>query len=124
VQSALQISYRLDLTRYQAAARFVETSRNTVLDVAVNSLPMPDESVAWQQIQEFRSDPDARLQLLELRAWMRKVAAANTPVYEIREEIETLRAAFEHAASPDEVSTRMDTVRGDSPFSSRKGDQA
>jgi hypothetical protein len=53
-----------------------------VLDVVVEALPMPDESVPWQQIREFTLDPDTRLQLLELRAWMRKVAAASIPAHE------------------------------------------
>lgn len=31
-----------------------------VLDVAINALPGPDETVSWEQIIDFRSDPDSQ----------------------------------------------------------------
>ncbi|HEX8432258.1 MAG TPA: hypothetical protein VF625_13300 [Longimicrobium sp.] len=66
-----------------------------VLDIVVKMLPIPDESVPWEKIRDFRDNADARTNLLGLRQWMRKVAAADTPAVEIREEIEFLRASFD-----------------------------
>lgn len=39
---------------------------NTV-NITLNALPVPDETVPWEQIFEYRSDPDSRSKFLALR---------------------------------------------------------
>jgi hypothetical protein len=82
-----------------------------VLDIVLKALPLPDESVPWEKIRDFRDDADARANLLGLRQWMRKVAAANTPAMEIREELEYLRASFDSHLRFHRMKTRPGIVR-------------
>jgi hypothetical protein len=46
---------------------------------------MPDESVPWEQIIEYRSDPDSQSKFLAPRHWMSEVARA-----EVEEKLEYL----------------------------------
>lgn len=65
-------------------------TKTDVIDVVLKSLPVPDDLVAWEQILEYRSDPDARGKFLALRRWMNKIARENISVKEIQDELEFL----------------------------------
>jgi hypothetical protein len=82
-----------------------------VLDIVLKALPLPEESVPWEKIRDFRDDADARANLLALRQWTRKVAAANTPAMEIREELEYLRASFDSHMRFHRMKTRPGVLR-------------
>lgn len=49
-------------------------TKTDVIDVVLKSLPVPDDSISWEEILEYRSDPDARGKFLALRRWMSKIA--------------------------------------------------
>jgi hypothetical protein len=61
-----------------------------VVDVVINALPVPDETVSWEQIIEFRSDPDSQSKFLALRNWMAEVARAELNPAEIELKLEHL----------------------------------
>jgi hypothetical protein len=88
-----------------------EVHTSPVLDIVLKELPLPDESVSWESIRDFRGDKEAWTNLLELRHWTRKVAAANTPAMEIREELEYLRASFDSHLRFHRMKTRPGIVR-------------
>lgn len=56
--------------------RHSQDSKTDVIQIAITSLPTPDESISWEQIFEYRSDPDSRGKFLALRHWMSEVARA------------------------------------------------
>lgn len=75
----------------------VPTSRRSdVARVTINKLPIPDEATPWEQIIDFRSDPNNQLALLRLRRWIRKIASENLSVLEIEEELEWLLHEYEN----------------------------
>jgi hypothetical protein len=61
-----------------------------VTEIVLSAVPVPAESTTWQQVLEFRSDPEARTRLLALRRWIRRLATEGRPPSEIREELEYL----------------------------------
>lgn len=65
------------------------TSRSAV-QIVLKALPIPDEVTAWEQIDEFRSDPDSRSKFLDLRGWMNEVAKAELTPIEIEQKLEHL----------------------------------
>ena len=71
------------------------TVRQDVMDVVLASFPEPDEATPWEQIVEFRSDPDTRTQLLALRRWMSRVAQQDLSATEIADEIEWLVSEYQ-----------------------------
>jgi len=61
-----------------------------VINITINALPVPDETVSWEQIIEFRSDPDSRSKFLALRNWMSEVARAKLRPSEVEVKLEYL----------------------------------
>lgn len=67
-----------------------DTNKNDVIYLVLNTLPVPDESVSWEQILEYRSDPDSQSKFLALRYWMSEVARAELTPAEVEEKLEYL----------------------------------
>lgn len=64
--------------------------KTNVVEIVLNSLPTPDESVSWEQILEYRGDPGTRDKFLSLRRWMNKLAREQISPQEIHDELEFL----------------------------------
>jgi hypothetical protein len=74
------------------AMRSQETSepKSDVLTIVLHALPEPDDSVPWEQILEFRNDPDSRSKFLALNNWMIDIAQANYTPLELSQKLEFL----------------------------------
>lgn len=66
-----------------------------VLQVVLNQMPIPDDSVSWEQLIEFREDQDAKHARIGLRNWMNKVAREDYSVSEMVDELEYLLHRYE-----------------------------
>jgi hypothetical protein len=68
-----------------------------VLEVIIKSMPIPDDQTAWEDIIEFRNDPESMKRLRRLRVWVRKFAKETTAtsLAEMKEEIEVLLDEYE-----------------------------
>lgn len=53
-------------------------------------LPVPDDSVSWDEILEYRNDPDFPNRFFELREWMSDVACGSLTGVEAGEKLEVL----------------------------------
>lgn len=71
-----------------------KVSEQDVIQVVLNALPVPDGSVAWEQIREFRSDQDSQRKFLALRRWMNRFAEGRYVFTDAAEEIEDLISAY------------------------------
>ncbi len=69
--------------------------QSKVLEVVLEKLPIPNESINWQQIIEYRSDPDSRGKFNALRSWMQDIARKDYSKKEIEERIEHLIYEYE-----------------------------
>jgi hypothetical protein len=72
-----------------------ENSKTNVVEIVLKSLPMPSEDTAWEQIFEYRDDPDSIAKFLDLRNWMNDVARAKLTPTEVEEKLEYLVSQFE-----------------------------
>lgn len=72
------------------AASAQQGVKGNVVHIVFNALPIPDESVPWEQVIEYRSDPDSRSNFLALRYWMSEVARAELTPTEVEEKLEYL----------------------------------
>jgi hypothetical protein len=73
---------------------FPQVGKEKVLQVVFNKLPIPDDSVPWEDIIDFRNDPDTKSKFLGFRVWMSKLARENRPTVEIEEELEYLTEEY------------------------------
>jgi hypothetical protein len=61
-----------------------------VASIVLNNLPIPSEQTSWEQILEFRNDPDTKEKFFRLRRWMRDVSKDQLSPVEIEEQLESL----------------------------------
>jgi hypothetical protein len=64
--------------------------RSDVLTIVLHALPEPDDSVPWEQVLEFRDDPDSRSKFLALNNWMIDIARASYTPLELSQKLEFL----------------------------------
>lgn len=62
----------------------------SVAQVILEKIPTPSDKVPWEQILEFREDPDAAGFLRGLRVWMHEAATKNLPQNQLQEKLEWL----------------------------------
>jgi hypothetical protein len=81
-----------------------------VVRIALNSLPSPDESTPWEQIMEYRSDPDSQSKFLALRHWMSEVARAQLSPSELEEKLEYLIEQYRQHMKLHRMKTNIGTL--------------
>ncbi len=85
-------SYPVLLSNIPANQEFFKSE---VIRVVFNELPMPDEQTPWEQILEFRGDPDSKAKFLDLRHWMSEIARDSRPRAEMEETLEYLMSQYQ-----------------------------
>jgi hypothetical protein len=66
-----------------------------VSSIVINAFPIPDEQTPWEQITEFRNDPDSQNKFLDLRNWMNEISRAEHTPIEIEQKLEYLLSQYE-----------------------------
>lgn len=74
---------------------FPDASPRPVLEVIIPKLPIPSETTSWEEIIEFRSDPDSQSKFLAMRDWMNEVARNKLSKIEIEQKAEYLIDQFQ-----------------------------
>jgi hypothetical protein len=69
--------------------------KTDVFYITLEKLPIPDELTPWEQIIEFRQDPDTRNKFPALRRWMSKVIKNELKPNEIVQELEELLHVYQ-----------------------------
>jgi hypothetical protein len=71
------------------------TSAGHVLSIAVEALPLPDQTCAWQDILDFRAE--LRDQRLDFRHWLKTLATKPQTDGELRDELEYTVSQYRRA---------------------------
>ena len=70
--------------------------KNDVLQIILKSLPYPDpDSTSWEQIIDFKNDPNSIKMMVFLRHWINKITHTDISFNELFEEIEYLTNKYE-----------------------------
>ncbi len=86
----IQENLPIDLPNFKSAK---------VLEVVLEKLPIPDENIEWQQIVEYRADPDSSAKFTALRVWMQDVASKEYSKQETEDRIDHLINEYERHMS-------------------------
>ncbi len=81
-----------------------------VLQIALNALPVPDESTPWEQIIEYRSDEDSRHKFLDLRNWMSEMARSELTPAEAEQKLEHLISQYQRHLKLHRMKTNTGTL--------------
>jgi hypothetical protein len=83
----------------------------TVLEVLLKAFPIPDETTSWEQIREFRSEPDNRRRIAALRAWMSETARSALKPHEIADKITWLLEQYTAQLKLNRLKYRIGSAR-------------
>lgn len=70
-------------------------SRGEVLQVILRQLPVPDDSVPWEEVIAFREEPDTKYFLAKMRNWAAETAKGGLSAPEVAEKIEWLGIEYD-----------------------------
>ena len=81
---------------YTEYSREVPNSQKAnAAQIVIKKLPLPNNETPWEQIIDYRNDPENQKNLLNLRRWIRKISTENLSPVELEEEIEWLINKFQ-----------------------------
>ena len=61
-----------------------DTTKDNILQIVLNEFPIPDELTPWDQIRDFRSDPDSKRRFLALKNWINRMAQTQQTLNDCR----------------------------------------
>lgn len=64
--------------------------KEEVLKFTLSKIPEPSENTSWEQIMDFRKNPENMTKYFRLIKWMNEVARKNIPLNEVEEEYKSL----------------------------------
>lgn len=88
----------------------IEATKDNVIQIVLNTLPIPDDSTSWEQIIEYRNDPDSQNKFLDLRNWMTEVARAKLTPTEVEEKLEYLLSQYQRHMMLHKMKTSTSTL--------------
>jgi len=77
-----------------------------VLEIILPKIPIPSETTSWEEIMEFRNDPDSQTKFLALRDWMNEVARNKLSYVEIEQKAEYLVSQYEQHMKVHKMKTK------------------
>lgn len=85
-------------------------SEPNVFHVVLNTLPMPDDTVSWEEVLEYRSDPDSYSKFLALRNWIKDVSKNKLTPIEIEQKLEYLMDQYDRHMKVHKMKTTAGTL--------------
>jgi hypothetical protein len=82
-----------------------------IVQITLSSLPVPKDITSWEQILEFRDDPDSRCKFLALRNWMSEVGKGQFTQIEILQKIEYLLSEYSRHMELHKIRTNPGILR-------------
>lgn len=84
--------------------------RSDVVQIVIDKLPLPDDMTAWEQIIDYREDPENQKNILALRRWIRKISSEELAKAELEEEIEWLINEFQEHMKYHKIKANAETL--------------
>jgi hypothetical protein len=69
--------------------------KGEVVQITLKAFPQPSPKTPWEQILEYRNDPDSQSKFLALRNWMNETARAELEPMEIEQKLEYLMDEYQ-----------------------------
>jgi hypothetical protein len=82
------------------------SSKDNVIQIVLNALPVPDDSTPWEQILEYRNDGDSYHKFLDLRNWMGEVARSELSPVEVEQKLDHLISQYQRHMNLHKMKTK------------------
>jgi len=77
------------------SANIPKLVESTAAEIVIKKLPLPNGLTPWEEILDYRNDPETQKSLRALRKWIRKISSEQLSVVEFEEELQSLIDEFE-----------------------------
>ena len=78
------------LNRTITGSQVVKQKKGAVINIILDALPTPDPNVTWNELLEFRKDPEIKLKFFALRNWVNEVSRGDLSQSEIFDKLQWL----------------------------------
>ncbi len=85
--------------------------KSPVLEVILESLPVPVDNLPWEQVLEYRSDPESQRKFTALRVWMQDIVRKDYSKKEIEERILHMTNEYERHMKIHDLKTKRGTLK-------------
>jgi hypothetical protein len=82
-----------------------------ILEVVLNKMPIINDTVSWEQIINFKNDPDSKRKFLALRNWMIDISKGDYNSKELHEKYDFLKAEYDAHMKRHKISTTFGTIK-------------
>lgn len=82
-----------------------------IMEVVLNKMPIISDTVSWQQIIDFKNDPDSKKKFLALRNWMIDISRGDYNSRELIEKYDYLRAEYDAHIKRHKIDTTFGIVK-------------
>lgn len=69
--------------------------RQAVIEITLNSFPTPSDTVAWENILDFKKDGKAKEQFARLKVWINEMATKEKTHLQLDDELQSLISSYE-----------------------------
>jgi hypothetical protein len=104
-------TYPMLLGSIPPAKQFQSTSVGDVVEITFKALPVPEENTPWEDIVNFRKEPEAQKKFLALRNWINEVARMKLSPNEVTDKLEALISEYREYMERHKIKTRFDTLK-------------
>ncbi len=84
--------------------------KTDIVRIVLDTLPIPDDSVSWEQIHEYLADPDTKSKFLGLRNWMNETVRGGSSPIEVEERLEYLIDKYQQHLNLHKMKSRTGTI--------------
>lgn len=81
-----------------------------VVRIVLNKIPIPNNSIPFSELMQFKNEPDSKLKYYALRNWMNEVARSKLEPIEIEDKIEYLLSDYESHLKLNKVKYELGTL--------------
>lgn len=85
-------------------------NKSEVMHILIDGLPIPDDSVSWETILDFKNNTESRGKLLAIKRWVNKISKESLGKGEIKDEIEYLIHEYEQSIKLHRMKTNMGMI--------------
>lgn len=84
--------------------------KSDITQIVIKKLPLPSNDTPWEQIIDYRNDPENQERLRDLRKWIRKTSSESISLNEIESEIEWLMSEFQRHMKIHKMKANTETL--------------
>ncbi len=110
MESTRKVSVVTTLPYSEYTHKLPDNNLNEVVQIVISKLPLPDGTIPWEKVTEYREDTDSQKNLLALRRWIKKISSQNLSLNETEEELEWLMNEFQSHMNLHKIKANTETL--------------